>query len=68
MTSLKNHFLKAVLLALVLTGCKSEEKKPASEAESLPKPNIVFIYMDDLGYGDMSAYGPPKFPPQIWMP
>lgn len=57
MTSLKNHFLKAVLLALVLTGCKSEEKKPIAEAESQPKPNIVFIYMDDLGYGDMSAYG-----------
>lgn len=44
-------------MALVLTGCKSEEKKPVAEAESQPKPNIVFIYMDDLGYGDMSAYG-----------
>ncbi len=26
-----------------------------------PKPNILFIHADDLGYGDVSAYGQQKF-------
>lgn len=29
--------------------------------EAAPKPNIVFILADDLGYGDLSCYGQKKF-------
>lgn len=27
---------------------------------SQPKPNVIFIYADDLGYGDLSCYGATK--------
>lgn len=27
------------------------------KAQSQQKPNVVFIYADDLGYGDLSCYG-----------
>lgn len=28
-----------------------------NEIESTQKPNVIFIYVDDLGYGDLSCYG-----------
>lgn len=35
------------------SGCSSEKNEEENPAK---KPNIIVIYMDDLGYGDMSAY------------
>ena len=32
--------------------CKKEKIPPTKN-----KPNVVLIYLDDLGYGDLSAYG-----------
>lgn len=48
---------KSALFLLLLSACRSKEEKITAEGEITQKPNIVFIYMDDLGYGDMSAYG-----------
>nr|WP_229239845.1 arylsulfatase [Echinicola soli] len=37
--------------------CDSNKQSKQVEESSPDHPNIVVIYMDDLGYGDMSAYG-----------
>ncbi|MEO9473987.1 MAG: arylsulfatase [Cyclobacteriaceae bacterium] len=42
-----------------MTACSvfvSCQPLPKEEA-SIAKPNVVIIYLDDLGYGDLSAYG-----------
>ena len=49
----KLHFIAIVALS-ILTGCKSNEK---AEKKTATKPNVIVIYTDDLGYGDIGANG-----------
>ncbi|MEQ6122464.1 arylsulfatase [Reichenbachiella sp. MALMAid0571] len=45
---------------IFLTGCQTSEKKVKEnkpEVSRVDKPNIIVIYADDLGFGDLSSYG-----------
>lgn len=54
--------MKSSLFYLILTvfaipyliGCQSSK---ADEQAADEQPNIIFIFIDDMGYGDLSAYG-----------
>ena len=47
---MKMSSLGVAFSSLALTGCRSYNK-------SDPKPNIIVINADDLGYGDLGCYG-----------
>lgn len=45
-------FLSYSFFLLLILSCS-----PRKEDVSSKKPNVIFIYVDDLGYGDLSCYG-----------
>ena len=45
--------------AFLIIGCK-EGKRPISKLPEPTKPNIIYILVDDLGYGDLGCYGQEK--------
>jgi arylsulfatase A len=53
----KNSFIfLSLILALILSGgCNSEDA--ADSGSKINQPNIIYILADDLGYGDIAAFG-----------
>ncbi|MDT0551830.1 sulfatase family protein [Urechidicola vernalis] len=58
MRKIKSSSLFAILFAsATLFSCQNKSDKKETTQKTNNKPNIVFIYTDDLGYGDIGANG-----------
>lgn len=57
--SLIGNISRAVTIAMVVVvsiSCNTGDAEKSKESSPV-KPNVVVIYLDDLGYGDLSCYG-----------
>ena len=53
-----NKWVLCILLLLLVFGCnKSRSNARGDETAAVTKPNVIIIYSDDVGYGDISSYG-----------
>ncbi|WP_281615235.1 arylsulfatase [Flammeovirga sp. SubArs3] len=53
--------LITTVLSIFFFSCQQQQKATSSKDLTAQKPNIIFIYLDDLGFGDISINGAKGF-------
>ncbi len=51
------NMIFVVILVIAVAGCSSGQSKKNKARADNEKPNVVIIYCDDLGYGDVGCFG-----------
>ena len=52
------QLLLVISTSIAVTSCHTVSQQPhISQHESVKKPNVIFILVDDMGYGELGSYG-----------